>query len=379
MELVYIKRFEIADYRITVQGGRETVSITLRRANESIILESKEPDFCSWVASLQKIAGPNGKPIITAIRDSRRYFDDVTFLIDKDNRKLKEARTRLRSGSVVFDFEVNETMDRLLSGKHTKHDQDIPKLKLLYYEILAFQLMEGSNLLQARRLFEKNPHFPAYADVIWSILRRAFISGSNPIGQYNMFRRSLTFDLQFMHGQVESQLRNINDQFRMLSTRGGINGDIGVGHLLDVYRRLAELCYSFLDTLLVAIDLMNNKKPKGHLPYWDVVRRLRENRETLMLVICVDPLLRHTESHVSTRVEYQPGKVGRILLVDSRRKKARTIKVYTFEEFVDMSRQLKDALFPALYYEFSLLELTLRLLVCVSPEYKMMLLGIGQK
>jgi len=379
MELYYFEKYEILDCKYTFNKETgESARLTLKKDDDEIILESTKSDFCEWVVKLKNVAKFNGTLELTPIKDSEKYYDDVKHLID-DGTKLSQAWKDVSTKKTKIDFDYNSYFHRLLHGDYDKHDENLNKLKDFYWEILSIKMYYAKNFLEIKNK-PKDEYFHKYYDIIESSIHTALPFVSNLITKYRQFYQMIMFDVHISMEQLLIQYDIMEDLKDRITKEGGLNGNIAVRQVTDLYRRLCEACYNHLHSLhniIVFSDegLISSRK----LSYIDLVNFFKNNEKLSELVEFLDPNIRHSESHLGTKYEYdRSGKIESILFHDTRNRKVKLVAKYDFKTLVYMMNRLKNALVPALYYTFVIYLLALELLIYKSKEYKFLLLRIGQ-
>jgi len=333
MDLLYKKHFKVASYDVKISKDKIKSNVTLRKGFKKIHVSSEEGDFGMYVLSLKTTVNADGDYTLTHIRDIQTYYDDIDFLVDKDGSRLRDAIQKIKEGKFTPDFEFKKEFDKLLSGKYARNDKKILRLKSNYYEIFAYTLFISKSFLEMmRKIAKQNRLSDEYIDMLNSLLGKAFQKGKNMVRRYKFFKDVGKIDIERLATQTLRQDSLFKDQMAMLAKRGKVRGDIGMQYVLDWYRRWCELSRDFINLTRYAYDLTQGKsKANEVLPFTQNVEILR-NSPYSKLVESLDPYIRHTESHVSTEIEYEEGKIGNVVLVDTRRGKRRILHRYTFKE-----------------------------------------------
>jgi len=379
MELYYFEKYEILDYECTINKETgKSVRITLKKNSDEIILESIKRDFCDWVDELINVAKFNGTPELAPIKDTEKYYDDIKHLID-DGTKLSQAWKDVSTKKTKIDFDYNSYFHRLLHGDYDKHDENFHKLKDFYWEILSIKMYFAKDFREIKNQF-KDEYFTKYYDIIEFSIRTALPFESNIITKYRQFYQMIMFDTHISMEQLLIQYNIMEDFKDRIAREGGLNGNIAVRQVTDLYRRLCEACYNHLHSLHNMVVFSDEGViPSRNLSYIDLIEFFKNNEKLSELVEFLDPNVRHSESHLGTRYEYdKSGKIESILFHDTRNRKFKLVAKYDFETLVYMMNRLKNALVPALYYTFIIYLIALELLIYKSREYNFLLLRIGQ-
>jgi hypothetical protein len=379
MNLLYFEEYKVSKLSLRVRGEEAIAEAILTKGSDEIILQSSCEDFFNYVASLKKTANTNGKFQFTKIENTAAYYEDMKFLSDIDGKKLQAAIKKVQSGNFVFDFDIEKIFDKFLSGKYGKKDKDIIKLKTYYFDIFAFTLFLSKEYLKIEEKIERaNKEFIEYYLLTDEILRMAFMRVGKPveaIEDYKFFKNFLSFDIgNNARSATELGYWFANDLLGMLAEREVVEGSIGIKYLLDMYRRFCESSFEFINLLRIAIELADGvENPESHLPYLENVEIIKSKQKYSKLVESVDPHIRHSESHLNTRIDDEKGE---IVLNDTSRGKEEMVGKYTFHELSDMTKTIQRSLYPALLIAFTIFETAFKLLIFISPEYKYMLLKL---
>jgi len=360
MELIYQKKFKVESYQVTIISNKSIkTKISLKKDSNVETIESHELDLGLYVMHLKKTANSNGHLQFTHIKNAGTYYGDIEFLVDENRSKKRAAMESVRSGKYQPDFDFDKEFQKLLSGKYSKYDKQIAKLKTYYYEILASTIIISTSFVKLRKKVEKEDNLYAeHASSLDDLLNKAFNKGKNAVERLKFFKEMIKIDIEGLASITLVEEKFFENQFEMLEQKGTTRGDVGIKYVLDWYRRWCELSSDFINATRIAYDLIKgNSKPNEYLPYVQNVEILKQSPYS-KIVEYIDPYIRHAESHITTKIEYEQGRAGNVVLLDTRRGKTKEIKRYSFEQIV--------------------CETALKLLVLCSPEYKFMLLKIGR-
>lgn len=378
MNLIYFEGYQVSKLSLHVRGEDAIAKIVLTKDPSEVILQSSSEDFFNYAVSLEKTANRNGEFQFTEIKNKNAYYKDVEFLTDTDGKKMQAAIKKIQSGDFTLDFDIEKTFDKFLSGKYGMKDKDIIKLKTHYFEIFALTLHLSNECITSKeKIDRKNKEFTKYYFLIDEILRMGFMRTGKPIKaiqDYKFFNHFLNFDIENIAMRGIEQCEHVNDLLGMLSERGGVEGSTGTRHLLDVYRRFCELSFEFINMLRIAIEVADGvENPKSYLTYLENVGKIKSKQKYSKLVESIDPHIRHSESHVGTRIDNEKDEV---VLTDTRGGNENVVGRYAFHELSDMTKMIQRSLYPALLITFTLFETAFKLLIFISPEYKFMLLKL---
>jgi hypothetical protein len=246
-------------------------------------------------------------------------------------------------GNFVFDFGIEKIFDDFLSGKYGKKDKDIIKRKTYYFDIFAITLFISKEYLKIKEKIERaNKEFIEYYLLTDEILRMAFMRVGKPveaIEDYKFFKNILRFDIvNNARSATEQGYWYANDLLGMLAEREVVEGSIGIKYLLDMYIRFCESSFEFINLFRIAIEVADGvENPESHLPYLENLEIIKLKQKYSKLVESIDPHIRHSESHMNTRIDDEKGE---IVLINTSRGKEEVVGEYTFHELSDMTKTI---------------------------------------
>jgi len=380
MKLVYNERYKLIQVQVEFAHlTGEKVTIELKKGDDVVVLESGEDDFCSWGTSLHNVYNSEGEPELAPIKDGNKYYDDIARLIDEDNTKIGEAWKRLQDGSVKLDFNINENINKLLLRRYNKKDEDIIKLNGLYWEVLAYKMYEAKNYQDLALKF-KDELFLEYQKIIDKELTGILGKEENFIIFYRKMNEVMTFDFFELINQAIEQYRFVTELAQRLTKEGPLPSKMGANIILDGYRRLTEIGKQVFLTLYYLIQYNRGKSEFRKIDYVSLISELKEMDNISKVIEYVDPFVRNSESHCSTKLmEDKEGKIQKIRIIDNRKKRSKILNEYSLEDMVHMFNKVKNASIPAAMYSIGLLMITMGLLLLRSAEYKFLILRLGQE
>lgn len=378
MNLVYEEHYKIMHVQVEFNKlTGEKVTIELKKNDDVIIIESKEDDFCSWGVTLKNVYSSKGEPELVPLTDRGKYYDDIDHLIDKNNTKINEAWKRLTSKQVTIDFDINSNINKLLLGNYRKNDEEILKLKEFYWEILAIKRYEAKEYVELKSAF-KDDLFLEYHELINQELTGILGKEVNFIQFYHKISEIMTIDFFEMIQQVSEQYKYITEMALRLTEHGPLESKNGAYFVLDSYRRLVELGKENFMTLYYLIKYNLGEYEYEKIDYISLILELKKMKNIGKLVEYIDPFVRNSESHCSTKLMTdKQDKVRKIRIIDNRKKRSKILNEYSLIEIVDMFNKIKNATLPALIYSIGMLIVTMGLLLLRSVEYKFLLLRLG--
>lgn len=347
--------------------------VSVENGKDVLRLESDDFDFSMYSLSLHAARDQAGTRQLRPIANSNRFWEEMEQLCrDADSKRLA-AFKRIDSGAFRFDYNPQSLLTKFLASRDWGSSEFTP-LKRDHFEIQAYFLRYVQQLLETKKqMHARKPATKQYEDIVDEILMKAFRTDVDFVNNYLRFHDLAKLDVEDAIVQASQQHKIVEDLIGMLAARGTVDGAVGIPHLLDIYRRLAESTVPFIRTISDAICIANGRPlPDTSLGYakrCDIVRSSPYAR----LLDCLDPEIRHSESHTATKVDKPAGKVFLTEVIDGRRT---ILREYTFKQVADMTRELQDALFPALLMAFYMHELVCILVILMSREYVELLLNI---
>ena len=93
-------------------------------------------------------------PRLEKIRDTKRYYSDIEYLVDDKGDKLRDAAKAVVSGSFQFQFDPFEGIWKILQDRIPVNDPDVWGVKEHYHEALAHLFLFGPPNAEPRMLQE---------------------------------------------------------------------------------------------------------------------------------------------------------------------------------------------------------------------------------
>ena len=352
-----------------------TATIVLKRGEEQVTLVSSEVDFILYVFELRRVADAQGEYRFRRVRDPEQYFTDIRHLVDQDHSKLREAAEKIRLGEFTFAYSVRELIDELLSGERNVRNKKFLPLKRDYHYILANAFVTSEEMLKAhKRLAHKYPEAKRTIDAADAIMR-SFRPTDNAVKDYRFYRSHLRFDMNELSRRASTELLVSDDTVKDFIRRGKLDADIAIPKMMDIYGRFIELLTPVLNLLRIGLELKRgNASPSREYRLGQNIGMLKADPTYGPLFGCLDEQMRHSDAHVSRRID----KASReVCLLDARGRKERIVSTYTFDEFTDMINVMQNQFFPAVLPTFILFDTAMLDLLLTSPEYRLLVLAIG--
>lgn len=370
MDLIFQQKKAIETISLEVKNnGKETVHIQF---NDKTDFRSSETDVADYVTTLRQGVDEEGNVKFKPFKDLNKYFEETREFVDKDNSKLHKAVADLKQGKYKFSFDPDKLIEEFLVSKNRKSKKFLP-LKTEYFHIAAHQFIQSGVILGHFNMKKKiDAKFDSNYKKIDDIFRKAFRNDPNFIKNYLKQKNTNNFDFEDFVKQINS-VTSYTIALKDIFPTQGVEGEKGIGFVLDIYRRYAEGCVKPLNLLRIGKELNDGiSSPKLHLSASKNKRLLLPDLGSLL--DCYDPRIRNSESHISTEIDKQKSKV---IITDARAGKRKILAEYTFQEIIEMTNVIRTDLFSALIITIYMVWRTM-LLVIVFPsiEYKHMLLEI---
>jgi len=374
-ELIFVKRLKVLSVEISLNavddkpGAFESlVKLIFNDNDKSIEIESSEEDVLLFAASIKESVNEFGEKELKVYKNTNEFYDSIEFLFDENGAKANAAMEKIARGRHKFSDNPNDIINEFLRDKN-RNSKRFSVLKSEYYEIVAYTLLTNKMFVDLQdKIGKKHPEFDKYCKLIDDALMNAFRSDPNMIMNYIKYSDCITLNYTELGDKAKDQAEYVTNLLTMLSNEEKLEGKKGVQFILDIYRRYCEMSKELVNALRITIEIINgNSCPVSVQRYTDNRDIILQNSSYSVIIKCLDPLIRNSESHVSTEIDKKNGKVifGKKNNVS-----------YTFKEIADMTNQLR-LLLPALLVSFLLNELVMLSIIIVSYEYKIMLLGIG--
>jgi hypothetical protein len=355
----------------------DTVSFLLKNGKDEINFKSSEEDVIKFVFSLERAITDTGEIEFGRFEDLNKYWSELDYLFTDEAIKTQDAVQRLRRGEFEFSYMPEDLLFEFLSAKHPNSKKFEP-LKNNYFEIRAhYHILSQRALEQIERLKKENPKIEQNSRIIDEILMKAYRSDRNFMINLKKFSKSIDLDLNDLILQIKSELDFKNELKLMLVKNSPLDSKMGIRFLLDIYRRTSEQLAPFINALRISIEIADGKQNPSHkLRYIDNCNIIRLKPEYASLIECLDPNIRHSESHINTVIDSKSNKVIITSVFGKRREK---ICEYTFQQIIEMTLKLENELFLAFPMGFYYHRLGLIDTLLLSREYRVSLLSINNR
>lgn len=379
MTKLHKERYDVLSIKIDAKRVSDVFStvatIVLEKGGEQITLQSSEIDFIRYLIELRSVVDTDGEYRFRQLKDLNQYLTDVEHLIDKDHGKLKEAAKEIISGKFTFTYDAPRLIDEFLTSERNIKNKKFLPLKKDYHYILANAFLISEEMIEAhKRLAHKYPEAKRTIQAVDTIMK-GFRPTGNAIKDYKFYRSYLKFDIEELSKRVSTELPVADDTIKDFIRRGKIDADIAIPKMMDIYGRFMELSAPVINLIRIGLQLKRgNSSPDGDYKLGQNIEILRSDRDYGTFFGCLDEQIRHADAHASRHIDKAARK---ILLIDARWNKERIIGTYTFDEFTDMINLMQNQFFPAIFPTLILFDIATLDLLLTSPEYKHLLLAVG--
>jgi hypothetical protein len=366
---------------LTINGIRDSKNnksiISLQKGNENLIFESSEMDVFFYVSSFQVTIDNEGNHIFTRVKDTKKYYSDVKFLLDPDGNKKKAALEKVANGNFQPSYDPEKMVRKfLLSPKKASDKFEV--LKTEYFEICAYFLLLSKSYIDLDiKLKADRPKYNEYCIIIDKLLDVEFRKDTNFIKSFLKYKKNLDLDIEDSAITIAEQKRHDKKVLNMLAKQGPMEVKTALRFSLDCYRRYAELVSQYMNSIRIILELSSGIEiPKSFKKSVENYKIIKNDVRFITLLDSFDPRIRHSESHINTIIDEK----NRKLIITERKKgKREIICQYSIDDFQGMLLVLINELTPALVNTFNIHELIMVDLVLHSEEYLIAILGIGNK
>lgn len=361
--------------KVEVNDGEPSTEVQLRKGDTALVRASTSKDFTAFASSLHPSLNHKGERQLRPYANNDRFHDEIKDLYERHENRRAIAQTLLASGGKV-DGQLLKLLVEMLRTRDWGNERFRP-LKDNYIEVEFVLLAESKRLLDRQKLiYTTNPKAKKYGDIVEDLLNNAVWFSSDPFIQRALrFLELVKFDVLDALVRASEQGQHVSDLLRMLAARTPIPARQGIPHLLDMYRRFCETLRPFVDALSDAVCLVDKLKPLSpNTGYEKRVEVIRKSRFA-GIVNCLDPQIRHSESHNGTVIDDMGRRVVLTELgTDGTR---RTLGEYSYVQVSDMTLELQNSLFVAVLVTFALHYIGILTATVTSREYISALSSIG--
>lgn len=349
--------------------------VGLRKGSTSRTVASTNPDFTAFAAAIHPSLNQKGERTLRRYADIDKFHREIKDLYERFQNRQTIVRQLVASGGKV-DGNLRGLLVEMLRTRDWGGERFRP-LKDHYIEVEVVLLAESKRLLDTQQIiYAKNPKAKVYGDLVEDLLNKAVWLHNEPFLQRAIrFLELVKFDVLDALVRASGQRKHVDDLLTMLAARTPLPAQQGIPHLLDVYRRFCESVRPFLEALSDAVCKVEHLKPlspnTGYEKRVDVIRQSR----FAGLVDCLDPQIRHSESHGGTVIDDEK---GRVLLTElGKDGTRRTLGEYSYWQVSDMTLDLQHSLFVSVLVAFALHDVAVLTATVTSREYLNALSSIG--
>lgn len=361
-------------WRVDVPAADEA-EVSVQKGAITLTLNSSSKDFVDYVLTLHPSLDFKGNSVLRRFADNGRYWAESKDVFDR-MRDRKAAIERLMASKRKVDGKLRTLLIELLRTRDWGASRFVP-LRDQFVELEGVLISESSRLMQIQqRLYANNPEAKKYGDLVEELLNAAVWFHDEPfIKRALRFFELVRFDVLEAVSRAFEQRKHVDDLLGMLAKRSPLPGRKGLPHLLDMNRRLCETLRPFIDALSDAVCLVEGvprlSPNTGYTKRVEVIKRSKFAE----IVACLDPDIRHSESHDGTFLDDEK---GRVLLTDvGDDGQRRTLGEYSYWQISDMTLDLQNGLFVAVLTAFALHEMGVLATTVVSSEYFKALTSFG--
>ena len=379
MNKLHNEKYQMLSKKVEYDGMSENpslkVTVILEKDGNQVSMQSSEPDFFKHVVELRGVADTTGEHKFIRIKDLKQYNTDAVHLIDEDRSKIKKAVEEIKSGKFTCKYRPAKLIDEFLENKKNVRDVKFLPLRRDYYYILAAALIESNKMLKMQEmLIKKYPEAQKIFDAIEGIFLKSFRPTNNALKNYRFYKKYINFDIDELGERMSTQLTVADDTSKDFIRRGKVDSHIAIPRSMNIYGRFLEILAPIINLIRIGLELKRgNPSPEMRYEIGENIKILKSDSDYGSLFGCLDEQIRHSDAHASIRIEKTARKV---FLIDARSGKGKVMRVYTFDELVNMINVMENEFFPVIYPILVLFDIAMFELLLVSREYKHLLLAI---
>jgi hypothetical protein len=247
----------------------------------------------------------DGKTFIK-IDNKKRYYDDVELIAKDFDNKINESIKRLQKGEIGdLDFiEIDKLLEEFILTPNAVLNHKFESIKLNYHIIYARLILEAQNYLSVyNQAKSKNVNVKKYGELL-DKLSINFFKNKNPMQSYRLFKNIVEVDANRLAEKSKQQAQYIHYLFKGGAAISPLPLEISFLQILDAYRRATELVRNSIRDIRRIIQLeLNVTIDSKELKYDEDVDIIRKKEKYKELVDAIEPIVRHSESHLFTRID----------------------------------------------------------------------------
>ncbi len=369
-------KFESISARHLSLSWRTTV--VLKRGTADLTLQSDDGEFFQFCVAHKRFIDEKGDPMFRRVADLGRYYAELEVFARQADIRKKQSLERLKAGQIRLTFVPEVLIAEFLKSRNWGDPKYLP-LKSEYFEILVAILWRSKEATAAEeRLFAAFPESKPYALRIGGALRSSFDPFKEPLKNYLRVADLSKKPLGLVANKFLDESKLNNDMFARLSKGSPVEGQMGLRYLIDMYRRYAEWVLPLLKILSEAVCALEGKLPPD--PTLGMTKRVELIRQTAYagIVDCFDPRIRHAASHGGVSYNQDLGSV-RFDGLDSEGVRRFDDFELSYAEVAEKARYFLRGFAPGMLSAFGMQEQLQLLTTIDSPEYRSLLLLIGNE
>lgn len=364
-------------HSIKIKLGLDESRFILKEMDKEVVFESKEPDVARLGLHLKIFPNLNYQDEFREVKDLNKYFDDIDFFIDLDKKKFQAAKNDISVANYQFKYDPVVLVEDFLHFDK-KSTTAYKQLKEDYYHILIYFVHVLTQLQRTNEIkCSQNQKLKTQVDFLFKRIMK-YISSATPIEAYHKLMDLVGFCPQKKMSKYVELHKEFSQTFLIIQKSYGNKTKVdNVLHLLlDIYRKLAEFSSDYIKIFSKIEHAMSGEKYNKYFGFnkdYDYLTNIPDYKQILQ---CLDPKIRHSESHLNT--EYNR-KDGKIIITKKNGRSCKVVREYSYQEFSHISYELYSTLALALTMSVSLAHIITLFSVINSKEYKMLLISIGNK
>ena len=386
MELIHSQKYKIQSISMDINNSKKTKNVNpfttfiyLKRLEEGCTFSSDEEDVFSLASLYSQIIDDDGNWEFMKFRNFNQYYSDVLALIDLDDSKRQASLHRIKPDDYKPLELEGEIKSYLLDKDRTAIKYNL--LKVNYFDICAYYTLYSNEYVKIdKKLRKGRPKYNQYLDIINRILGLAFRSGKNPIINFKNYKSFIGFEINDAEKACSVQKRYHNMQYENYAASKKLSQfsfDDITRVPLEILRRYNESVIKYFNAIRIGIELLDGvQKPRLNKSFIENVNIIKSYKEYSPLAEFVNPIIRNAVSHNSDEIDQSNMK---ILFYDKRNEKKVLVGECPINDLQRMITGMDKYLIPSLICSFKLNEMVLLLMALHSPEYRISLLGIGNK
>ncbi|MFH1737530.1 MAG: hypothetical protein ABIH23_00885 [bacterium] len=366
-DLHFCQGWRITSISLDIMAGRS--SVELEKDGKTRRIESEEPELLFTLGSFKEGYDRDGKARFERVHTDA-YYDDMEFFIDEDNRRLRAAVDSIRNRKTPIDTPTAVGAITRLVFEQDYSPTILALIRNRYFDVMAHAIVwMKENHDSTKKLQAKLPESRRISESVEKHLLNRLLPPfqSNPLKTIRDFYSII--DLDHEAARITEQKQYYSALMGILSEKGSLPGPDGARFLSDIYRRFAELSRPFIKGL-ISFEPSADAGASSKLSYEDEVALVRK-MGLADLVRHLEPKVRNSEAHVSTRIIESE----RAILFQSSQGSTKK----SFQRIAEMTTALTQAVVPGLLTAFQMTRLCLIPMLLRTAKFKLHLVVECQK